>query len=106
MCVPVGGSRRLWGCRVEPFVRCFSLLVFDWFFVISLLILGPVAFLLPSALLCAVFAIPDSIASLRAPALFNLARYIYSMVVDHTSPAAASGLPLGGGGGTHVIKTL
>lgn len=27
------------------------------------------------------------------------------MVVDHTSPAAASGLPLGGGGGTQTVKS-
>lgn len=27
------------------------------------------------------------------------------MVADHTSPAAASGLPLGGGGGTQTVKS-
>lgn len=32
-----------------------------------------------------------------------MARYLYSMVVDHTSPAAASGLPLGGGGGIQIV---
>lgn len=80
--------------------------VFGGAFYFSLLLLGPADFLLLMALLCAFFAFLVSLASLRSHALINLASYIYSMVVDHTSPAAASGLPLGGGGGTHVIKTL
>lgn len=53
-CVPVGGSRRLWGCRVDRLFRWLFLLVFAGAGGCSLLFLDPVDLLLPLLVFCAV----------------------------------------------------
>lgn len=52
-CVPVGGSRRLWGCRVDRLFRCLVVVVFVGACACSLLCLDPVDLLLPLLVLCA-----------------------------------------------------
>ena len=55
LCVPVGGSRRLWGCRVDRLFRCLFEVVFAGACAFSLLCLDPVDLLLPLLVLCAAF---------------------------------------------------